>query len=286
MKRSLLGMGASLSALAAFLFSSTAVAAGGGDGKLVSVVNWYYLLTEAITHDAKIAGQFWLCVAAFGGLVALTAVGLFAGLHKLEPEKMSDEELLPPKNFGFRAFVELCFAVVSSTLESVLGEKKWQAFAPLLGGTFFYIIISNLTGLVPGFTPSTEHMNTTLAMALIIFVMFNYYGLKYAGIDYIKHMAGPLLVLAPLIFFIEIISLFARPMSLSLRLFGNVSGDHLVFSVFSTLVRDAGIPFVPVPAALLSFGLLVSCLQAFIFMTLSAVYIKLGVESAHEEAHH
>lgn len=285
MKRSLLGMGASLSAFAASLQASSALAAG-GDSKLVSVVNWYYLLTEAVTNDPVLARQFWLCVAALGGLIVMTLVGVFAGLHKLEPEKMTDEELLPPKTFGFRAFVELAFAVVSSTLESVLGENKWQKFAPLLGGTFFFIIICNLSGLVPGFTPSTEHMSTTLAMALVIFVMFNYYGFKYAGMDYLKHMAGPLLVLAPVIFLIEFISLLARPVSLSLRLFGNVSGDHLVFSVFSTLVRDAGIPFLPVPAALLAFGLLVSCLQAFIFMTLSAVYIKLGIESAHEEGHH
>jgi F-type H+-transporting ATPase subunit a len=139
---------------------------------------------------------------------------------------------------------------------------------------------------VPGFYPATEHMTTTLAMALIIFVMFNYYGFKYAGLDYLKHMAGPILVLAPIIFAIEIISLLARPLSLSLRLFGNISGDHLVFKVFSTLVNNAGAPFLPVPAALLFFGLLVACLQSFIFMTLSAVYIKLGIESAHhDEAH-
>jgi len=253
---------------------------------LVNIVNWYYAATEAVLHNSHLAEEYWLVLAGVSSLVLLTLVGMLAGLHKLEPEKMTDEELLPPKRFGFRAFVELCFAVVSSTLESVIGEKHWQRFAMLLGGTFFFIIITNLSGLVPGFAPATEHMNMTLAMALVIFVMFNYYGLKYAGLDYIKHLMGPLLVLAPLIFLIEVISLFARPVSLSLRLFGNVSGDHLVFKVFSTLVRDAHVPFLPVPAALLGFGTLVACLQSFIFMTLSAVYIKLAIESAHhDEAH-
>jgi F-type H+-transporting ATPase subunit a len=288
MKRSVMSKYAFLGALAAAvpaLSAGPALAAEKGDGGLVSIVNWYYVIANAATHDAALASEFWLCVAGLGGLLALTLVGIFAGLHKLKPETMTDEELLPPRSFGVRAFVELCFGVVSSTLESVLGEKKWQAFAPLLGGTFFFIIISNLTGLVPGFAPATEHMNTTLAMSVIIFVMFNYYGLKYAGLDYIKHMAGPLAVLAPVIFIIELVSLFARPVSLSLRLFGNVSGDHLVFQVFSTLVKNAGIPFVPVPAALLGFGTLVACLQAFIFMTLSAVYIKLGIESAHTDGH-
>lgn len=273
--------------LAGLLASAVpAFAAEGGEGGLVNIVNWYYLIVEKLTGNPEVAGHYWLVASSLMGLVVLTAVGLLAGLHKLDPERMSDDELLPPRRFGVRAFVELCFAVVSSTLENVIGEKKWQAFAPLLGGTFFFIIISNLSGLVPGFLPSTEHMNTTLAMAVVIFVAFNYYGLKYAGIDYIKHLAGPILVLAPLIFLIEVISLFARPVSLSLRLFGNISGDHMVFQVFSTLVKNASIPFVPVPAALLGFGTLVACLQSFIFMTLSAVYIKLAIESAHhDEAH-
>jgi len=278
-----------LARLSAFLATASALpafAAEQGGGGLVTIVNWYYVIANAVTDDAKLAGEFWLVVAGLGGLLFLTLLGIFAGLHKLKPETMTDEELLPPRKFGLRAFVEICFAVFSSTLESVLGEKKWQAFAPLLGGTFFFIIVTNLSGLVPGFAPATEHMNTTLAMAIIIFVMFNYYGFKYAGLDYIKHMAGPLLVLAPIIFFIEIISLFARPVSLSLRLFGNVSGDHLVFRVFSTLVNNAGVPFVPAPAALLGFGTLVACLQAFIFMTLSAVYVKLSIESAHHDEPH
>ena len=264
-------------------FSHPALAAGG----LVNIQNWYYVMAEKLTGSPQAAGHYWLVISALGALLVLTVVGMMAGLHKLKPETMSDEELLPPSRFGFRAFVELCFAVVSSTLESVIGEKHWQKFVPLLGGTFFFVLLSNLSGLLPGFAPATEHMNTTLAMACVIFVMFNYYGFKYAKLDYLKHMCGPILVLAPLIFLIELISTFARPLSLSLRLFGNISGDHLVFRVFSTLVRDAGVPFLPVPAALLAFGTLVACLQSFIFMTLSAVYIKLAIESAHhEEGHH
>ena len=264
--------------------TSVAKASGGGEGeKLVSIVNWYYAIAEKITGDAHLASEYWLVVSGVSALLFLSAIGWLAGLHRLNPEKMSDEELLPPSRFGFAAFFELCFGVVSSTLESVIGEKHWQKFATLLGGTFIYIIVSNLSGLVPGFAPATEHMNTTLAIGLVIFVMFNYYGFKYAKLDYLKHMAGPVLALAPLIFLIELISAFARPVSLSLRLFGNVSGDHLVFQVFSTLVRDAHIPFVPIPAALLGFGMLVACLQPFIFMTLSAVYIKLAIESAHHD---
>ena len=88
--------------------------------------------------------------------------------------------------------------------------------------------------------------------------------------------------MAPLMFLIEFISLLSRPISLSLRIFGNVSGDHFVFAIFSGLMKDLYIPFIPIPAIFLGFGTFVACLQAFIFMTLSAVYIKLALESKEQ----
>ncbi|NBW81454.1 ATP synthase F0 subunit A, partial [bacterium] len=147
----------------------------------------------------------------------------------------------------------------------------------------FYIICSNLSGLIPGFPPATEFISQNAAMALVIFIAFNLVGLKHAGFDYIKHLCGPVMALAPLMLVIEVIALLARPVSLSLRLYGNVSGDHMVFNVFSTLMRDFHIPFVPIPGALLTFGLLVACLQAFIFMTLSSVYVRLSLDTAHHD---
>lgn len=273
---------AKASALVTSFFPFAARAEGGGG--LVEIVNWYNVLAGAIFgHDH--AHYWWPILGTLTVMLLVIIVGNLAGLHKLEPEKMSDEELLPPKKFGARAFVELGWAVVSSTMESILGEKAWQRYAPLLGGTFFFILICNLSGLVPGFAPVTEQMNMTLGMALVVFVAFNYAGLKYGGIHYVKHLFGPVLFLAPLLFVIELIGLCVRPLSLSLRLFGNIMGDHLVFRVFSTLVRDASIPFVPFPAVLLGFGTLVACMQAFIFLTLSTVYIKLALETAHHDSH-
>jgi F-type H+-transporting ATPase subunit a len=197
----------------------------------------------------------------------------------MKPEEMSDEEILPPKKFGLKAFLELCWSVVSSTLESTIGEKNWIRFVGVLGGTFFVLIISNLSGVLPGFSPATASMSFTFAAAIAIFAYFNYYGLKEAGFSYIKHLAGPVLWMAPLMFLIEFISLLSRPISLSLRIFGNISGDHFVFAIFSGLMKDLYIPFIPIPAIFLGFGTFVACLQAFIFMTLSAVYIKLALES-------
>lgn len=268
--------------LLVFAVSFPALASGGS----LTIVSWYAVVAQylretfAIGLDLAIVSESVSSAAAF---LVVTAVGLLAGFYRLKPESMSDDEILPPKSFGFKAFVELCWGVISSTLEKIVGEKAWTHYAPLLGGTFFFIICANLSGLVPGFPPATEYINQNAAMAIIIFLAFNYVGVKHGGLNYIKHLCGPVLFLAPIMFVIELIALLARPVSLSLRLYGNVSGDHMVFNVFSRLMRDFNVPFLPVPGALLTFGLLVACLQAFIFMTLSSVYVRLSLDTAHHD---
>jgi F-type H+-transporting ATPase subunit a len=257
-----------------------------GGKEQVKIVNWYQMLTEALT-DSHTAARWWPLMASVAVVIILAVVGFFAGLWRMKPEQMNDEELLPPERFGVLAFVDILWSIVSSTLKTVIGEKHWMKFAPLLGGTFFFTILCNLSGIVPGFAPATEQMNLTLAMGIVIFLAFNYAGLKYAGLNYLKHLLGPVWVLAPLMLVIEVIGTCARPLSLGLRLFGNISGDHLVLAVFSTLQKGIGIPWFPLPVVLLVFGLMVACLQAFIFMTLSAVYVKLALDTAHHsEGHH
>lgn len=265
-----------------FVLVSTLPVAAFAEGGLINIVNWYHELAGHVFGEGN-AEYWWPILSTVVVMVLVVVVGQLAGLHKLEPEKMSDEELLPPKKFSIRAFVELCWAVVSSTLEGILGEKVWRNYASLLGGTFFFILFANMMGLIPGFAPPTEQMNMTLGIAIIIFFAFNYVGLKHGGANYIKHLFGPVLFLAPLLVVIETIGLFVRPLSLSLRLFGNIMGDHLVFKVFSTLMRNAHISFLPLPAILLLFGTLVAGLQAFIFMTLSTVYVRLALDTAHHD---
>lgn len=259
------------------------------DSSGVHVVNWYHEILEKFfiffnpdmsISAASLKAEQWSPVFASAFAVfILAAIAVFSGFSSMKPEEMSDEEILPPKKFGLKAFLELCWSVVSSTLESTIGEKNWIRFVGVLGGTFFVLIISNLSGVLPGFSPATASMSFTFAAAIAIFAYFNYYGLKEAGFSYIKHLAGPVLWMAPLMFLIEFISLLSRPISLSLRIFGNISGDHFVFAIFSGLMKDLYIPFIPIPAIFLGFGTFVACLQAFTFMTLSAVYIKLALES-------
>lgn len=268
-------------AFSLFAVSVPAHAAGG-----LQIISWYAVFADYLRSTLGLdieLDTFAPMISSAAAFLFVTLVGVFAGFYKIRPESLSDEELLPPKKFGLIAFIELCWGVVSSTLEKIIGDKAWTHYSSLLGGTFFFIIIANLSGLVPGFPPATEFISQNAAMALVIFVAFNYLGLKHGGVNYIKHLCGPILFMAPLIFVIEFIALLARPVSLSLRLYGNVSGDHMVFNVFSTLLRDFNAPFLPIPGLLLGFGLLVACLQAFIFMTLSSVYVRLSLDTAHHD---
>ena len=264
------------------VFSASPAQAAGS----LQIVSWYAVFADYIKSVFGLeleVDTLAPMVSSAAAFVLVTLVGLVAGFHKMKPESLSDEGLLPPKKFGLTAFIELCWGVVSSTLEKIIGEKAWTHYATLLGGTFFFIIIANLSGLVPGFPPATEFISQNVAMAVLIFLAFNYVGLKHGGVNYIKHLCGPILFMAPLMFVTEFIALLARPVSLSLRLYGNVSGDHMVFNVFSSLLRDFNAPFLPIPGLLLGFGLLVACLQAFIFMTLSSVYVRLSLDTAHHD---
>ncbi len=132
-------------------------------------------------------------------------------------------------------------------------------------------------GLIPGFLPPTDNLNTNVACSLTVFLFYNYHGFKAHGFGYIKHFMGPVIWLAPLMFVIEVISHLVRPASLSVRLFGNIAGDHLVLNIFSH--------FVPlgVPVVFMFLGLFVSFIQAFVFTLLSMVYISLATT---KESHH
>jgi F-type H+-transporting ATPase subunit a len=132
-----------------------------------------------------------------------------------------------------------------------------------------------MLGLIPGFMPPTANLNTTAACAVIVFVLTHIIGLKEHGLGYIKHFTGPVWWLAPLMLPIEIVGHLARPLSLSLRLFGNMTGHELVVLVLMFLVPV----FVPVVMSLM--GLLVAFIQAFVFALLAMIYLGGSLEEAH-----
>jgi F-type H+-transporting ATPase subunit a len=160
-----------------------------------------------------------------------------------------------------------------------MGEKHAARFFPLIGVLFLFILFSNLIGLIPGFIPPTDTLKTNAGIALLVFFATHYYGIKANGLAYFKHFLGPMPVLAPLMLPIEIVSHIARPLSLMVRLMGNMMADHKVVFAFFALVPLV----VPLPFMLL--GLLVCGIQALVFCTLTMVYISMAIEHDEEHAH-
>jgi F-type H+-transporting ATPase subunit a len=189
--------------------------------------------------------------------------------------KTREGEITPDsKTFSINNLVELAVGGLVAFMEDIIG-KDARKFAPLIGGTAFFILINNLMGSLPGFDSSTANINTTLACAIVIFIATHVIGIRVHGVKYIKHFMGPVLWLAPLMFIIELISHFARILSLSIRLFGNMMGDHKVLATFMGLVA------IGVPVIFMGMGLFIAFIQTFVFTLLSIIYISGALEEAH-----
>jgi F-type H+-transporting ATPase subunit a len=211
-----------------------------------------------------------------GILISLIILLLaFLANSKLKSGELSDDDLVPAPKLTVLNLMELMVTGLRGIMKDSLGDAA-PRFLYLIGAFAFFILFSNLSGLVPGFMPPTDNINTTLALALVVFVAYNAYGIKEHGVvKYAAHFCGPFWWLAWLMLPIEIISHLARPMSLCLRLFGNIMGDHLVGAIFFMLA-----PLV-VPVFTSVLGLFVSFVQTFVFILLAMVYISGAI--AHEE---
>jgi F-type H+-transporting ATPase subunit a len=175
---------------------------------------------------------------------------------------------------GLQNFMEVVISGIENMVVETMGEHG-RPFFPLVATIGIFVLVSNLIGLVPGFFPPTANINTTAACAIVVFLSTHVVGIKHHGIGYIKHFCGPIILLAPLMFFIEVIGHLSRPVSLTLRLFGNMNGHELVLIIFFGLA-----PF-PVPLPMMLMGVLVSFIQAFVFMLLTMIYIQGSLEEAH-----
>jgi F-type H+-transporting ATPase subunit a len=168
--------------------------------------------------------------------------------------------------------------VVISGIDGMIAETmgpKGQPYFPLNAPLGFFIFVSNALGLIPGFVPPTANLNTTAACAVIVFVLTHIVGIKEHGFGYFKHFMGSIWWLTPLMFFIEVVGHLSRPISLSMRLFGNMTGHELVVMVLMFLA-----PFL-VPVAMSFLGLLVAFIQAFVFVLLAMIYLSGALEEAH-----
>jgi F-type H+-transporting ATPase subunit a len=141
------------------------------------------------------------------------------------------------------------------------------------------VFFSNVLALLPGMPVATSHLSITLGCALVVFVLFNIYGLMTNGMGYVKHLAGPVWWLAPLLFPLEVLSLCIRPVTLAVRLMVNMAADHVMLGLFLGLVAV----ILPVPVMLL--GCLVVVVQTLVFTLLTCIYIALATEGHEEHAH-
>ncbi|MBI5048619.1 MAG: F0F1 ATP synthase subunit A [Deltaproteobacteria bacterium] len=191
-------------------------------------------------------------------------------------------QLVP--NGVVQSIAELFVEGIKNLVEETMGHhgKKYFPFIATFG---IYILISNILGLIPGLLPPTANLNTTAGLAVIVFIATHVIGIKEHGFKYLKHFIGPIgglpfilmIVMTPLMIFVETISHLVRPVSLSLRLFGNIMGHELIVGVLLLLMHLA----YPLLALSTALGVLVAFIQAFIFSLLSMMYIGSALEEAH-----
>lgn len=176
---------------------------------------------------------------------------------------------------GLQAFLEIVVEALDNFVKSVLGKLS-DKFLPFIGSLFLYILIMNLIGQIPGFHSPTTSYNTTLALTLLVFIATQYYGLKHNGpVKYFKHMLGEPKWMAPMQFPLHLLQEYlTRPLSLSVRLFGNLMGQHTVLAIFigfSPLLL--GLIPIPIQFPFVLLDMLLAALQAFIFAFLASFYI-------------
>jgi F-type H+-transporting ATPase subunit a len=248
---------------------------------------WHALLPEPLQH---LIGEH-----TFFALIAALLLLLFAFKARAALVAVTDP-VVPAPGLGVRNIAELGLQLVVSQSDSIIG-KQGRKYVPFFATFFFFILLSNLMGLLPGFAPPTGNLNTTLGLALVSFVGYNVIGAREQGMDYLKHFVGPMtslpgksivakmaflpvLLISVMFFFIlEAFSHGFRPVSLSLRLFGNMMGDHQVIEAFIALTK------LVVPVAFYIMGTLVSVIQAFVFTLLSMIYVALAISHGHDEEH-
>ncbi|HEX7928698.1 MAG TPA: F0F1 ATP synthase subunit A [bacterium] len=235
-------------------------------------ITWAHLLLGPVEH--------WMVdwgidpVPAMDALVASVALILLAWIGGMPFRSRSQDEPKGKVNFAF--LMELVVGGLLKFFAGILHHHgAARKFYVYLATVFLFILANNLLGLIPGFNPPTDQFNVTVTLGVLTFLIAHAIGVKEHGFGYIKKFMGPVWYMAPLLFPIELISHLVRPLSLAMRLFGNMTGDHKVVAVFTSLLA------LGLPIPFLGLGLFVACLQAFVFVLLTCVYFQDALDHAH-----
>lgn len=180
-------------------------------------------------------------------------------------------DLVPSKR---QSFLELIYGMFEGLVIDTIGPEG-KKFLPVIGTVGIFVFTANMLGLVPGFMSPTSKLNVTLGCASVVFIYYHWQGMKAQGVlRYLKTFAGPIPAMAPLMFPIELISHFSRPVSLSMRLFGNIFAEDLLIVIIASII-----PFV-LPLPFMALSIFTAVIQSFVFVLLSCIYLSGAV--AHE----
>jgi F-type H+-transporting ATPase subunit a len=177
---------------------------------------------------------------------------------------------------GRQNIVEMIVQLFEGLVVDTVGPEG-RKYLPVIGTVGLFVFGCNMIGLLPGFMSPTSKLNATLGCALVVFFYYHAQGVKAQGLKYFKHFMGPIPALAPLMIPIEVISHFSRPVSLSMRLFGNIFAEELLIVIMASIIP------VLLPLPFMAVAIFTSLIQSFVFVLLSCIYIAGAV--AHEEEH-
>jgi F-type H+-transporting ATPase subunit a len=252
-----------------------------------------YLISyfPALQHNVSVFGESFVghqpvtvhglepLVASFVVMLVLLVLALLA-----RPALLQSKAAIPEARLTLRTFFEVWIGYWYGLMKDMMGPRRAKMYFPLVGSLSLFVIFGNVLGLIPGFTPPTSNWNVTMGCAAVVFVMFNYYGIKANGLGYFKHLFGPwlgwpLVPINVLLFVIEVFSLLFRPLTLSIRLMLNMAVDHLLVTIALGMIAL----FLPVPVLILS--TLVCIVQVLVFCILTSIYITLATDHEEHEPH-
>jgi F-type H+-transporting ATPase subunit a len=225
---------------------------------------WFSLLPKPLSLLPEHTVTAWFVMI----VLVLLALRFRAAVGKAQ------DPVIPEAGLSIRNVLEALIDIVVGLSDSIMGHHG-RKYASLFVSLFLFILASNFLGLVPGFLPPTSVFWTNLGLGLVSFFAYHYFGVQAHGVGYFKQFLGPMLLLAPLFVLIEVFSHIFRPMSLAIRLYGNMSGDHLVLEIFTNLTK------LGIPVIFYILGSLVSVIQAAIFTILSVIYVAMAISHDH-----
>lgn len=243
----------------------------------MSASHEHYNYFMSLTGDADL--QKYTCAGVVASFILLIGLSL---TKRIRTQDGISRAVIPSARFSAFGFMDFCVESFIAFHDSILGKAN-RGHASFTFTIFLFLLISNLIGLIPGMPAITTTVWINVGMAIVVFLYFNIMGIRSHGlVGYLKHFAGPMLILAPLVFPLEILSIVLRILTLNLRLYWNITADHLVLSILTGLAD-----VVATPIYLL--GTFVSFMQAFVFTTLTMIYILLATQHGddhHEEGSH